>query len=192
MYEINDVLKPYYEEIEPEKRLEILNSVPENIESEFLREIYNIRYEKQGQKNIDRWLWHCMCLQMLYGKSSFFRSLRMKEITKILDALRMNDTDEEHKNFLYHEYKNAAKRYLSTCKAANYASRIMGFRQASDDEKVFKACQDIWQMSKGIALKEGIYDKMKIWCDAFRDELMNFSPICREEYERLNMFSNSL
>ena len=102
----------------------------------------------------------------------------------ILHELRIDDA--EHSTYLYHEYRNTARRYLSTCKSGSYASRFMGFRQASDDEKVLRACADIWEMSKGIAKTEGVEDQMRIWCEAFRDELMDYDSVCREEYERLD------
>ena len=97
----------------------------------------------------------------------------------------MNDDDESHRAYLYHEYRNTARRYLSTCKSGNYAARFMGFRQASDEEKVIKACEDIWQMSGGVAKKTGNSEAMKLWTEAFRDELYDYDDICREEYERL-------
>ena len=141
MYEIHESLKSYYAELEPVKRLEILDSLPENESTEFLRELYHDRYsdhENRGRKNVDWWLWRCICLQQLYNKGSFFKKFRQREVASILRELRTEDT--QHTAFLYHEYRNTARRYLSTCRSSGYASRFMGFRQASDDEKVLKAC----------------------------------------------------
>ena len=61
----------------------------------------------------------------------------------------------------------------------------MGFRQASDEEKVLKACEDVWQMSSGVAKKTGNSEAMKFWIEAFRDELYDYDDICRDEYKRL-------
>lgn len=97
----------------------------------------------------------------------------------------MNDTDESHKAILYHEYRNTARRYLSTCRSGDYASSFMGFRKASDEEKIIKACADIWQMSGGIAKSSGNDTAMKLWVDAFREEIVNYDDICRDEYEIL-------
>ena len=98
----------------------------------------------------------------------------------------MNDENESHRPLLYHEYRNTARRYLSTCKGGNYASSFMGFRKADDDEKVVKACEDIWQMSGGIAKSSGRTEAMKLWVEAFRDELFNYDDICKDEYEKLS------
>ena len=62
----------------------------------------------------------------------------------------------------------------------------MGFRQASDDEKALRACGDIWEMSRGIARSEGVEERMQVWCEAFRDEVLEYDPVCREEYARLD------
>ena len=187
MYEIDSEYSEYYREIDPKKRLAILDSLPESGAVDFLRELYNDRYsdhENKGRKNIDWWLWRCICLQLLYGRGKFFRRFRDKEVATIITELRMND--DEHTAYLYHEYRNTARRYLSTCKSGDYASSFMGFRKASDEEKIIKACADIWQMSGGIAKSSGKESAMRLWIEAFRDELMNYDDICSEEYERLS------
>ncbi len=62
----------------------------------------------------------------------------------------------------------------------------MGFRQASDDEKALRACRDIWEMSRGIAKTEGVEEQLRVWCEAFRDEVFEYDIVCREEYLRLD------
>lgn len=178
----------YYKEIDPKKRLVILDSLSDNEAASFVRDVYNDRYsdhEGKGRKNIDWWLWRCICLQILYGRGNFLRRFRDREIATIVGELRLNDTDESHRQHLYHEYRNVCRRYLSTCKSGNYAARFMGFKQASDEEKVMKACEDVWQMSAGVARKTGNVPAMKLWIEAFRDELYDYDEICREEYTRL-------
>lgn len=185
MYDIHESLTKYYAEIDPKKRLAMLNALDA---PEFLHTLYHERYsdhEHKGRENIDWWLWRSLCLQMLYSRGGFFKRFRDREIASILDELFMNDPDESHKAYLYHEYRNTARRYLSTCRGANYASRFMGFRQASDEEKVLKACLDVWQMSEGIARISGEGERMRVWCEAFRDELMEFDEACHDEYDRL-------
>ncbi|MBQ7594392.1 MAG: hypothetical protein IJU48_08565 [Synergistaceae bacterium] len=189
MYEIDLRLKDYYDELEPKLRLEILDNLAEDDTVKFLHELYCDRYsdhENKGCKNVDWWLWRCICLQILYGRGKIFRKSQNKELMMIIDELRMSNYAPESEAYLYHEYKNLARRYLSTCKSDGYASRMMGFKKATDEEKVIKACSDIWQMSRGIAKKFGLEEKMRLWIEAFHDELMKFSPVCREEYERLD------
>ena len=177
----------FYNEIEPAKRLEILDSLPDNEDSRIMREIYNDRFsdhEGKKRKNVDWWLWRCVCLQILCNRGKLFRKSRDREVLKIINELHTDD--ESRKNFFYWEYRNTAKRYLSTCKSGDYASSFMGFRRASEEEKIYRACLDIWQMSAGVAKSSGLTGKMQNWIDALRDELMIYSPLCRAEYERLN------
>ena len=183
MYEIKDFLKPYYEELEPKKRLEILNTLADSFtgsfdaphasdaasfdadssadfeDFEFLRGLYQDRYSdhehkgREERKDIDWWLWRCLCLQVLYNKGNYFlyqKKYRDREVMVILNELHMTDTGEAHKKFLYHEYRNLARRYLSTCRDSGYASGFFGLKKATDQEKIFRACNDIWQMSEGI------------------------------------------
>lgn len=189
MYEIHESLTEYFAELDPKKRLEILDSLSdaEGVDCEFLRELYHDRYsdhENRGRKNVDWWLWRCICLQQLYNRGGFFKRFRKREVAAILQELRTDDT--QHTAYIYHEYRNTAGRYLSTCKSGNYASKFMGFRQASDDEKVLRACRDIWEMSRGIAKAEGVEEQLRVWCEAFRDEIFEYDDVCREEYARLD------
>lgn len=178
MYEIDAKFKEYFSELEPSKRLELLDALPDDEDTQFIRRLYSERYIKEK----DSWLWRAIYLMMTYGKSTFFKSSRNKEVRKILKELHSDDDN----SFLYHEYRNVARRYLSTCNSYGYASSLLGLRQASDDEKIIRACQDIWQMSEGIARQENLRDNMKLWIKAFYDELADYNQICRHEYERLS------
>lgn len=189
MYEIHESLTEYFAELEPRKRLEILDALPEveGVDVRFLHELYHDRYsdhEGKGRKNVDWWLWRSICLQQLNNRGGFFKRFRKREVSKILQELRTDDT--QHSAYLYHEYRNVARRYLSTCRSGNYASRFMGFRQASDDEKALRACRDIWEMSRGIAKSDGVEEQLRVWCEGFRDEIFEYDVVCREEYMRLD------
>lgn len=189
MYEINEDLRGYYLELEPSKRERILSTLTGHESYEFLSRIYQERYsdhEGKGRKNIDWWLWRSICLLQLYDRGGLFRRFREREMTSIIEELFMNDNEEKHINLLYHEYRNVSRRYLSTCRSSNYASRMMGLRQATDEEKALKACEDIWRMSAGIARVSSSGSKMGLWCEALHDELLDYDEVCREEYDRLS------
>ena len=189
MYELQEYLQEYFYELEPKKRLEILDSLQEDENTNYLHSLYQNRYsdhDNKGRKNVDWWLWRCICLHQLYNKGGFFRRFREREVNAIITELCMNDNEQSHMAMLYYEYRNVCKRYLSTCKSSEYASSFMGFRKASDEQKVIRACEDIWQMSKGIASTAGVEDKMRLWIEAFHDELMSYDSICHDEYERLD------
>ena len=66
MYEIDSRFNDYFSELDPAKRLEILNSMQDDEDSDFLHMLYSERY----RNNKDVWLWRAICLQMLYGQWS--------------------------------------------------------------------------------------------------------------------------
>lgn len=180
MYEIDARFSEYFSELDPAGRLEILNAMQDDEDSQYLHRLYSERY----RDNKDVWLWRAICLEMLYGQWRLFKSSRNKEVRGILKELHADN--DSHHEFIYHEYRNVAGRYLSTCKSSGYASSLMGLKQATDDEKVIKACQDIWQMSEGIARQENLRDNMQLWIKALYDELINYDPLCKLEYSRLS------
>ncbi len=177
MYEIDAKFREYFGELDPAKRLELLDALPDDEDTRLLRRFHSERYIREK----DHWLWRAICLEMLYGQWRLFKSSRNKEVRGILMELHAGDDEP----FLYHEYRNVARRYLSTCSSSGYASSLMGLKQASDDEKILKACRDIWQMSEGIARQENLRSNMQLWIKAFHDELADYNTICRREYERL-------
>lgn len=186
---MNEIYESYYKELDPEKRLEILNSLPESENKDFLKKIHHDRYtnpQKPNQKKVDWWLWRCVCLTMLTQRGGLFKNFTKRELNDIFQELHMNDSfSQEQNDFLYHEYKNTARRYLSTCKTDGYASGFLGLKRATEDEKIYKACEDIFMMSEGIAIKGKCQEKMKLWCDAFYSELMNYDSSCRDNYEAI-------
>ena len=77
---------------------------------------------------------------------------------------------------LYWEFRNTARRYLSTCCGDGYGNSFFGLKRATDEEKLVKTCGDVWAMSRGVALVYGVEEEMRPWCDAFYAELTAFAP----------------
>ena len=69
----------------------------------------------------------------------------------------------------------------------NHYSIMMNeaMKKASDAEKKKKACEDIWMASRGFALASGEEDRLRLWCDAFYDELMEYYPFGKSYYQEL-------
>ncbi len=196
MHEIDERLAAYYNELEPSKRLNILEDLRENLQPEvyeFAREIYSQRHtdpKHPNKPNIDWWLWRCVCLTMIFPRRRIFKKFTSRELNAILREVHVEDCDsynDSQKALLFHEYRNLARRYLSTCRADGYASAFLGLKKATPEEKVYKACEEIYFMSSGIAKAAGFEAKMSLWCEAFRDELMDYDPLCREFFERISV-----
>ena len=194
MYEIQESLSTYYNELEPAKRLEILNNLHDlsSEDFDFIRALYQERHtdpKHPEKKNVDWWLWRCVCLSMLFPRRKLFRKFVSRELDDILKELHMNDIDlysQEQRTFLFHEFKNLARRYLSTCQSDGYGSSFMGLKRASPEEKIYRACEEVYFMSKGIAKAAKLEDKMSLWCEAFESELMDFDILCKEFFEKID------
>lgn len=157
---------------------------------EFCRTLYRERYQdkKDPERRVDNWLWKAVYLPGLYKKRKMLRKAIANEAEGTLKDLHLEEPDklsENEKNVLYNEFRNVAKRYLSTCNGVNYGSKLLGMKKASDAEKKKKACEDIWMASRGFALASGEEDRLRLWCDAFYDELMEYYPFGKSYYQEL-------
>ena len=182
----------YFEILSPRDRrlmFEELTEIDEGVQA-FCRTLYRERYQdkKDPERRVDNWLWKVVYLPGLYRKRKMLKKAIANEAAGTLKDLHLEDPDglsEAERYILYCEFRNAAKRYLSTCSGVNYGSRLFGMKKASDADKKKKACEDIWMASRGFALAAGEEERLTLWCDAFHDELMAYYPAGKAYYEEL-------
>ena len=192
MEQLNEEWRCYFEELDPQERLNMLNSLedPEDALWDFCKMLYQQRYSdpKTPDRKVDTWLWKLVYLPGLYKRSKLLRRALHKEMEGTLRELNLDtpDTcDGMKRTALYLEFRNTARRYLSTCKGVNYASKLMGMKKATDAEKLDKACEDIWMASKGLAHAAGLEESLALWCQALHDELISWNPACQKYYDQL-------
>lgn len=176
-YEADAAWELFYEELEPEKRLEHLNAAISASgaggANRFRKQLFEERYPSGDS---DRFLMQCMLLLSAYenyGKlfSGFQRDLREAAAVFHLDA----PLSGQEREALYWELRNTAKRYLSTCCTEGYGRKLLGLKNASPEEKRARACGEIWKMSRGVAQVSGKEAQLEILCRAFDDERLLFS-----------------
>jgi hypothetical protein len=182
----------YFEILSPRDRRLMLEQLTELDEEtqEFCRTLYRERYQdkKDPERRVDNWLWKAVYLPGVYKKRKLLKSAIKNEVKGTLQDLHLENPDalsETEKDILYLEFRNVAKRYLSTCNGVNYGNKLFGLKKASADEKKKKACEDIWMTSRGVALASGEEERLRLWCDAFYDELMTYYPGGKEYYNEL-------
>lgn len=192
MKELNRSFGKYFEILSPRDRRLMFEKLTEIDEAtgEFCRMLYRERYQdkKDPDRRVDNWLWKAVYLPGVYKKRKMLGKAISNEVKGTLMDLHLENPDElseTEKNILYHEYRNVAKRYLSTCSGANYGSKLLGLKKASAEEKKKKACEDIWMASRGFALASGEEERLSLWCDAFHDELMDYYPEGKRVIEEL-------
>ena len=194
--DIDKRLMAYFRELSPRDRRLMFEELSEEgiVDAElkdFCELLYRERYcdKKDPDRRVDNWLWKLVYMPGLYRKRRFFKKALIKEAEATLSDLHLSDADnldEMQSMILYLEFRNVAKRYRSTCGGANYASRMLGLKKASDDEKKKRACEDIWISSKGIATVFKEEKRMKLWCNALYDELIHYDESLKSYYEQLD------
>ena len=185
----------YYDTMDPRERLEILNQIEAEQAGDpllpFRRTLWRERYTdpKHPERTVDQYLWKCVYLPGLYKRRRFLRRPLKREIEKTLEELHLADPDslsEGEQEALYLEFRNAARRYLGTCRGDRYGRTLLGLKKADEARKLEKACEDIWTMSRGLALTTDKEYQMQIWCDALYDEWLDFSPQAEALYEKMD------
>lgn len=182
----------YFDELDPQERLKLFNALAEEPRQElgFCRTVYQGRYTdpKHPDRKVDTWLWKFVYLPGLYRRRRFLRGALKKELEGTLRDLHLEQPEalsETERTILYLEFRNAARRYLSTCRGSRYARRFLGLKAATGQEQLDRACQDIWSASRGLALATGAEHELRLWCDALYAELLRYDPDSRERYEKL-------
>lgn len=192
MYELNEAWTAYFDELDQQKRLALFNDLAGRGDeaAAFCRALYDERYidPKHPDRKVDTWLWKFVYLPGLYKRRKFLGGAVRKELEGTLKELHLDRPEalsEMEKTILSLEYRNAARRYLSTCRGTNYASSLLGLKKATGQEKLDRACEDIWSSSKGLALAAGLEENFKLWSEALYAELLEFDPDSRKHYAEL-------
>lgn len=192
MKEKSKSIKNYFEILSPRDRrllFEELIDVDEETR-EFCRMLYRERYQdkKDPERRVDNWLWKAVYLPGIYKKRKMLKKAIRNEADATLKDLHLENPDElteAERQILYFEFRNVAKRYLSTCNGVNYGNKLFGLKKASEADKKKKACEDIWMASRGFALASGEEERLRLWCDAFHDELIAYFPQGEIYYKEL-------
>jgi hypothetical protein len=190
---ISRELIEYFRELSPRARrlrFEAIDGEDEQTMS-FCEKLYRIRYTdpKDPDHKVDNWLWKIVYLPGLYSKKNFLRKAVSLEAEAAVRDLQLEDAgaySDTEKTLLYLEFRNAAKRYLSTTKSDRYGSKLLGLKKAGPEDKAKKAAEDIWRASRGLAVASGETERLEIWCAALRDELIQFDKSCESHYDELD------
>ena len=196
MIDVGKDLMAYFRELSPTDRKRMFEAIveegtiDENVK-EFCELLYEERYQdtKNPDNKVDNWLFKLVYLPGLYKKRRIFKRGFKREIEATLFDLHLDDADsldEMESTILYLEYRNAAKRYLSTCESDGYATTMFGLKKAGPEEKKYQACEDIWLASKGFAIAAGEEERLRLWCNALLDELTQYDSSLKKLYEDMD------
>ena len=197
MFALDQAWDIYFHELDPKERLVYLDRLAdvedtaEQAVAAFCRTLYRERYThpKDPNRPADNWLWKLVYLPGLYKRRGFLRGAMRRELEGTLKELHLDSPEtlsEMEKTVLYLEFRNAARRYLSTCKGSRYGSKFLGLKQATEQEQLDQACEEIWSISKGLAYAAGLEEKLQLWCGALYAELLEFDPNAGRLYAELD------
>lgn len=195
-YEPIAVWADYFVALDPQERLTVYNETAAEDDplAAFLARLYDVRYHdpRRPGQSVDTWLWKFVYLPGLYQKRRVSKRAFHTEVERTLSDLLLDKPHTAAERLaLYWEYRNAARRFLSTCLGKRYGSRLFGLKEASLAEKKEKASAELWMASRGIARAAGKEQEMSLFCDAVRDELAAFYPNYEEIHKRLEQrFTN--
>ncbi len=185
MYRINQDWKEYYREEDP-KRREILKKKlfqeqPDDGANEYREFLFGKRYidEKQTEEYVDRMLYQCVNFLQLYKNARLFRRSSLREIREVMSMFgfdRCQNYGEAGEAALYWEIRNAAARYLKSCKDPSYRRKIFGLMGTDDKDRTYQAAKDIWEMTQGLSKKYELEEELRIWCDAVTAEFTEKTP----------------
>lgn len=191
---IREDLMEYFTELDPGERRRMLEVIADSdIDSsitDFCRRVYKRRHTdpKDPGHKVDNWLWKIVYLPGLYAKKGLLMRFVRKEAAETVAELMLKDPNrysDMEKTLLYLEFRNVARRYLSTCNSDRYGARLFGMKKSTAEDRKYKAAEDLWRASVGMATASGELDRLEIWCTALKDELYQYDRTCIPYYEEL-------
>lgn len=189
IYRACGVWSPYYEELDTQKRhdllMELLHTAEDDGGNRLREELFTRRYvTRKGIVN-DTYLIHCLMLKNLYAqRKGLFLGFKKEVKKELADFLPLDAAQlpEAEQSAWYWEFRNTARRYLDASRSDQYGKKLMGLVSSSADEKLERVVKDLWAMSRGIALSSGNEKRMRPFCDALYDELTAFDVRCDALY----------
>ena len=181
MADRNELLEAFYEEIDPDKRLALLNEYKEAVSEEedpllpYRVRLYDYRYKdpKDSSRRVDNYLMAILTFMFLYKDSRILPFRNVKETLRTVKDMQQDErvlTDDQYAEAFMMEVRNSVRRYFDTCKSDNYHRKFFGVTASNADEKEKQRCFDAWRMSYGLAERLGIEEEMALFCRAVSDE----------------------
>ncbi len=192
MADLNELWSEYFLELDPVRRGELLDRLIDAgaDTTAFCHRLYQERYrdKKDPDKQVDNWLWKLVYLPGLYRRRRGLSKPIRHEMEGALRELHLDEWErlnEDERHVLTMEFRNAARRYLSTCRSARYGSRLLGLKKANEEQKLDRAALEIWSAARGLPEKAGLGMEFRPWSEALLAELTIFDPACEQRYREL-------
>ena len=181
MFEQSVKWNRYYQELEPRERKKLYDdlkvSEPDDGANAYREQLLTARYTdpKLPGHEVDYFLFQCVSLIQTYRIANFFRRAAVKEVEEALRIMHYDEAlqyGEAGEKALYWELRNAAARYFKTCEMSSYNRSLFGLIQSGSESRMDRMCRDTWQITRGLAKRTGMEERMQIWNQAVLDAYM--------------------
>ena len=179
----NDAWQEFYEEIEPQKRREIMERLLTEAEddgaNDLRQKLFKERHKppKNAVREVDNGIWHMIVVpsnMKLQYKVTPGTKNEIKKSMKGLGVEAVDKNDPVKVSAVYWEIRNIAKRYFSTCNGPKYARKLFGILPSSDAEQLRKTAEDVWACVVGVPEYYKMKEEMQIFSDAVMDEYLDY------------------
>ena len=180
MADLNEMLDSYYEELDPARRLTILNEYiaaagESDPAAEYRKALYEYRHVDPANpgRTMDKFMLAFLDYLYLFRSCAVLPGRNVTEVLKTLKGMEVDErvhTDAQFAQAFSMEVRNAARRYFDTCKTDGYHRKFFGIAASKPDEKEKQRCLDAWRISYGIAQRLHLEDEMALFCQAMSDE----------------------
>lgn len=193
MYLENENWKAYYDEMDPEQRKALFETLTAENEDDganaFRQELYAKRYQdpKDPKHLVDNFLWNILILPGFLRPTYFIKPLAVREVKGVIRELLLEGAenfDDAKQSAAYWEFRNAARRYIATCNGPKYAKKAFGIMESSVEEKLTKTAKDFYKMTVTVPQKFGLEQEMRIFTDALKDEFLSTSLEAARAYRK--------
>ncbi len=173
------MLNEYYKETDPIKRKEILDTLPADAcslnQQKQLHALFDLRYASNGKGGYnDRFIGAWMELKIVIENrvGGLAKRRNSRQVSKALQTLCLNRTDEFDRDILYHEMCHLVSLYIYACSTdSTYGSLLWGMGKISDDKLQAKLAADLKQVKETIPQYAADTDNFDILKNAITDTL---------------------
>lgn len=191
MYEVNECWSEYYSELDPDRRRELYQTIIQEQEDDganaFRKKLMDLRHTdpKKSARKVDNFVWNMVILPGYLRPMYYFRAVGEREMQNVIRELGLENAaewDDTKRAAAYWEYRNAAQRYLSTCSGPNYAKKLFGTMQSSDEEKLTKTARDFYHMTVTVPAKYEKEKELELFIRALQDAFLSSSREARRAW----------
>lgn len=188
----NIIWRPFYEELDPEKRWAIYREITETQGDDganaLRKELLNWRYTdpKKPGKRVDKGIWEMVVMPAHMSGFIAFKKRIQQHIDDSLKNLRMtqdNLNNEVLASAVYWEMRNIARRFYDTCKSSQYGRKLFGMKESTWPEKQLRCAHDVWTMAEIVPERFDRKEALQTFSAAVIDEFYILSEQSQEIYE---------